>query len=81
MEVLILTSFVSVVLAAAGVALFVWSARERTFDQSDRLALLLLSRTSLFLDHHASPDRPKNLHTSHALRIPSACRLIRRARP
>ena len=42
MEVLILTSFVSVVLAAGGVALFVWSARERTFDQSDRLALLPL---------------------------------------
>lgn len=42
MEVLILTTFVSVFLAAGGVALFVWSVRARTFDQSDRLALLPL---------------------------------------
>jgi cbb3-type cytochrome oxidase maturation protein len=42
MEVLILTTFVSVFLAAAGVGLFVWSVRARTFDQSDRLALLPL---------------------------------------
>lgn len=42
MEVLILTTFVSVCLAAAGAALFVWSVKNRTFDQSDRLALLPL---------------------------------------
>lgn len=42
MEVLILTTFVSLVLAASGAALFVWSARARTFDHADRLALLPL---------------------------------------
>lgn len=42
MEVLILTTFVSLVLALAGVGLFVWSARSRTFDHADRLALLPL---------------------------------------
>ena len=42
MEVLILTTFVSLVLATAGVGLFVWSARARTFDHADRLALLPL---------------------------------------
>ena len=42
MEVLILTTFVSVLLAASGVGLFVWTARARTFDHADRLALLPL---------------------------------------
>jgi cbb3-type cytochrome oxidase maturation protein len=42
MEVLILTTFVSVSLAAAGVGLFVWSVRARTFDHTDRLAILPL---------------------------------------
>lgn len=42
MEVLILTTFVSLVLAASGVGLFVWSARARTFDHAERLALLPL---------------------------------------
>ncbi|MBX7195899.1 MAG: cbb3-type cytochrome oxidase assembly protein CcoS [Sandaracinaceae bacterium] len=42
MEVLILTVFVSLVLAALGVGLFVWSAKSRTFEHSDRLAILPL---------------------------------------
>ena len=42
MEVLILTTFVSVLLAAGGVGLFVWSVRARTFDHADRLAILPL---------------------------------------
>ena len=42
MEVLILTTFVSVFLAAGGVGLFVWSVKARTFDHSDRLAILPL---------------------------------------
>jgi cbb3-type cytochrome oxidase maturation protein len=65
MEVLILTSFVSVVLAAGGVALFVWSARERTFDQSDRLALLPL-------------DEPDPLRSRAA---PSAALAVAESRP
>ena len=42
MDVLILLVFLSAGLALAGVGLFVWSVRERTFDQADRLALLPL---------------------------------------
>lgn len=42
MEVLLLLVFLSAGLALAGVGLFVWSVRERTFDQADRLALLPL---------------------------------------
>lgn len=45
MEVLILTTFVSLLLAAAGVGLFVWSVRARTFDHAERLALLPLDDT------------------------------------
>lgn len=40
MEVLILTLFVSLILAGAGVGLFVWSIREGTHEHADRLALL-----------------------------------------
>ena len=40
MEVLILTVFVSLVLAAAGVGLFVWSIKSGTHEHADRLALL-----------------------------------------
>lgn len=42
MEVLILTTFVSLFLAGGGVALFVWSVKARTFDHSDRLSILPL---------------------------------------
>lgn len=61
MEVLILTTFVSVLLAAAGVGLFVWSVRARTFDHSDRLAILPL-------------DEPPNLHAVATPRAPLATR-------
>ena len=40
MDALILTMFVSLVLTAGGVAMFVWLAGARTFDHADRLALL-----------------------------------------
>jgi nitrogen fixation-related uncharacterized protein len=40
MDALILTMFVSLVLAAGGVGMFVWLAGARTFDHADRLALL-----------------------------------------
>jgi len=40
MDVLILTLFVSLVLAAAGVGLFIWSVRQGTHEHIDRLALL-----------------------------------------
>lgn len=53
MEVLVLTTFVSLVLAASGVGLFVWSARARTFDHADRLALLPLRD-----DTGAAPEPP-----------------------
>lgn len=42
MNVLLLTVFVSLVLAALGVGLFVWTARSRTFEHADRLAILPL---------------------------------------
>lgn len=42
MDVLLLTVFVSLVLAGLGVGLFVWSAKARTFEHSDRLAILPL---------------------------------------
>ena len=42
MEVLILLIFLSVVLVGGAIGLFAWTVRERTFDHSDRLALLPL---------------------------------------
>lgn len=42
MEVLILLIFLSVVLVGGALGLFAWTVRERTFDHSDRLALLPL---------------------------------------
>ena len=43
MEVLFLTIFVSLVLVTGGAMFFAWIVRQRTLDQSDRLALLPLS--------------------------------------
>ena len=40
MEVLILTLFVSLVLAGAAVASFIWSIRSGSHEHADRLALL-----------------------------------------
>jgi cbb3-type cytochrome oxidase maturation protein len=42
MKILILLIFVCVVLVGAAVAFFVWTVRQGTFDQADRLALLPL---------------------------------------
>lgn len=42
MDVLLLLVFLSAGLATAAVFFFVWTVRARTFDQSDRLALLPL---------------------------------------
>lgn len=42
MEILILTLFVSLVLAGAGVGFFVWSVRQGAHEHADRLALLPL---------------------------------------
>lgn len=50
MEVLLLTVFVSLILAGLGVGLFVWSAKSRTFDHSDRLAILPLE------DERSAPE-------------------------
>jgi cbb3-type cytochrome oxidase maturation protein len=54
-DVLLLLVFLSAVLALLGVGLFVWSVRERTFDQADRLALLPLR-------DDAGPARPRVPH-------------------
>lgn len=59
MEVLVLTTFVSLVLATSGVGLFVWSARARTFDHADRLALLPLKEDS------GAPNPPTSTTASH----------------
>ncbi len=40
MEVLVLTLFVSLVLAGAAIAFFVWSIRTGSHEHADRLALL-----------------------------------------
>lgn len=42
MDALILTIFVSAVLVAGFVLLFMWTVRSKTFDHADRLALLPL---------------------------------------
>jgi cbb3-type cytochrome oxidase maturation protein len=42
MEILILLIFVSVLLVGVALAFFVWTVRQGTFDQVDRLALLPL---------------------------------------
>lgn len=46
-DVLSITMFVSLVLAALGVGLFVWSARERTFQHVERLSILPLQDETL----------------------------------
>ncbi len=60
MEVLILTTFVSLLLALAGVGLFVWSVRARTFDHADRLSLLPLDDSPESRASHSStpPSNP-----------------------
>ncbi|MBL8613848.1 MAG: cytochrome oxidase [Myxococcales bacterium] len=40
MDILIMQVFVSLFLAAGGVGLYLFTCRARTFDHSDRLALL-----------------------------------------
>ena len=40
MDALILTLFVSLVLAGAGIGLFIWSVKEGTHEHTERLALL-----------------------------------------
>ena len=44
MEVVILQVFVSLMLVVGSVVLFAFTCRQRTFDHSDRLALLPLDR-------------------------------------
>ena len=47
MEILILTLFISLVLAAAGVGLFIWSVNQGTHEHAERLALLPLEPDDL----------------------------------
>jgi cbb3-type cytochrome oxidase maturation FixS-like protein len=42
MDVIVMQVFVSLLLVAGGVLLFVFSVRKRTFEHADRLALLPL---------------------------------------
>jgi cbb3-type cytochrome oxidase maturation protein len=61
MDVLILTIFVSLILAALGVGLFVWSARAGTGEHADRLALLPLEREHTSASKTpATPDQESN---------------------
>jgi len=46
MEALILTVFVSIVLSALAVAMFVWDVRQGGHDHHDRLSLLPLETSS-----------------------------------
>lgn len=57
MDALILTMFVSLFLAATGVALFAWLVRARTFDHADRLALLPLEEDGAV----STPPTPSSL--------------------
>lgn len=47
MEILILTLFVSLTLAIAGIGFFVWSVKQGTLDHSERLALLPIESDDL----------------------------------
>lgn len=63
MEVLILLIFLSVVLVGGALGLFAWTVRERTFDHSDRLALLPLRDAEVSREPKpdalfAQPDSP-----------------------
>jgi cbb3-type cytochrome oxidase maturation protein len=55
MDTLILTMFVSLVLAAGGLAMFVWLAGARTFDHADRLALLPIEDDAPVVPSPSSP--------------------------
>jgi cbb3-type cytochrome oxidase maturation protein len=63
MEVLILTTFVSVLLAAGGVGLFVWSVKARTFDHSERLAILPLEDAPTSRPTGPRPPAPLEPHS------------------
>lgn len=54
MEVLILTLFVSLTLAAMGVGLFVWTIKSGSHEHADRLALLPIES-----DESDSEDAPR----------------------
>ncbi len=56
MEVLILTLFVSLILAALGVGFFIWSVDRGTGEHADRLALLPLENEDIHEDA-AAPDQ------------------------
>ena len=62
MEVLILLIFLSVMLVGGALGLFAWTVRERTFDHSDRLALLPLRDAEIApggkTDAAGAPDTP-----------------------
>lgn len=60
MDALILTMFVSLLLGAAGVAMFAWLVRARTFDQTDRLALLPIDDDGAGAPSPAAPKALKD---------------------
>ena len=60
MDALILTMFVSLVLAAGGVAMFAWLAGARTFDHADRLALLPLDDAEPPRVRPPAPPEPRD---------------------
>lgn len=56
MNVLLLQVFVSLMLVAGSVVLFVWTVRSRTLEHSDRLSLAPLEEDDFADDR--SPDNP-----------------------
>ena len=76
MEALMLTAFVSLILAGGGVWLFAWLVEERTLDHADRLALLPLeneqrddhARRLIPLRQTGNPQRPTPLRDESTAR-------------
>lgn len=65
MNVLLLTLFVSLVLAALGGGAFVWTARSRTFDHNDRMAILPFEEDE---EIASSDDKPNDDAEGHPRR-------------
>ncbi len=60
MEILILTIFVSLILAALGVGFFVWSVDRGSGEHADRLALLPLEPDGVPEDAPAPKNEPSS---------------------
>ena len=63
MDILILQVFVSLLLVVGSVLLFGFTCRQRSFDHSDRLALLPMEDDGAPLTPSAPPDPPRAKET------------------